>query len=57
MSLYTHKTSRVLLFEAAVWELGFIYKYVFRLCSSSGGALVLCHVSLDTTIELSHLMV
>jgi hypothetical protein len=57
MSLYTHKTIRVLLFYAVVWELRFIYSYVFRLCSSSGGALVLGHVSLDSTVELSHLMV
>jgi len=57
MSLYKRKASRVLLFYAAVWELGFIYTYVFRLCSGRDGALVLSHVSLDSRVELSHLMV
>jgi hypothetical protein len=55
--MYKHKTSRVHLFYAKIWEPGFIYTYVFRLCSSSGGALVISHVSLDSTVELSHLTV
>jgi hypothetical protein len=57
MSLYTQKTSRLLLFYTEIWKPGFIYTYVFRLSSSSGGTLVLTHVSLDSTVELSHLTV